>query len=536
MSTGISTATPPSDTGVPPPSLLARAVGAFSGPVGLAIKLVLLGAVNALALWAVGVLLADDRWTAAVVVAGATLLVDAVYLVPDRRLVPLKFVVPGTIFLVAFVVVPIVSNANIAFTNWSTGHNLSKDEAIAQIQETSLTPPADGTTYTATPARKDGELVLLLVDETTGQPYVGSEEGLEPLAADAVTVEVGAITAAEGYEVVTGQELATIDAELTALTIPTGEGSFVRAEGLSLAVELEPTLRYDAAADTFTNIETGAVYGDNGEGSYASAAGDELLPGWKTHVGFENFSTILTDPLVRDPFLRVFLWTFAYAFLSVLIQFAIGLFLAITLNKPDLKLQRIQRAFLVLPFAVPAFLAVLVWAGLLNDEFGVVNRTLGTEIPWLFDSTWAKVSCILVNVWIGFPYWFLVCTGALQAVPEELTEAAQVDGGGPLQVFRKVTLPLLLVATAPLLIASFAFNFNLFNNIYFLTQGGPYEVEQTIAGSTDILISYTYKVAFQAGSGAQYGLAAAISIFIFFIVAGISAISFWRTRTLEEIR
>jgi arabinogalactan oligomer/maltooligosaccharide transport system permease protein len=173
---------------------------------------------------------------------------------------------------------------------------------------------------------------------------------------------------------------------------------------------------------------------------------------------------------------------------------------------------------------------------LLNDEFGIVNQTLHTDIPWLFDPTWAKVSCILVNVWLGFPYWFLVCTGALLAVPDELTEAARVDGAGPFQVFRKVTLPLLLVATAPLLIASFAFNFNNFNNIYFLTGGGPYEVSQTVAGSTDILISYTYKIAFQGGSGAQYGLAAAVSIFIFFIVAGISALSFWRTRALEEIR
>jgi arabinogalactan oligomer / maltooligosaccharide transport system permease protein len=314
------------------------------------------------------------------------------------------------------------------------------------------------------------------------------------------------------------------------------EDSFVRPEGLSIAVELTPTLRYDAESDTFTSLETGAVFSDNGEGSYEAATGETLEPGWKTRVGFDNFSTILTDPLVRDPFVRVFVWTFAYALLSVLIQFAIGLGLAITLNKPDLKLQRIQRAFLVLPFAIPAFLAVLVWGGLLNDEFGIVNRALGTDVPWLTDSTWAKVSCILVNVWIGFPYWFLVCTGALQAVPEELTEAARVDGAGPLQVFRKVTLPLLLVATGPLLIASFAFNFNLFNNIYFLTGGGPYEIEQTVAGSTDILISYTYKIAFQAGGGAQYGLAAAVSIFIFFIVAGISAISFWKTKALEDIR
>jgi arabinogalactan oligomer/maltooligosaccharide transport system permease protein len=521
---------------VPRPSLLARAVGFFSGPVGFGIKMVLLAALNALTIWAVGVLLADGKWIAAVAVLAALALIDFVYLFPGRRLVPLKYLAPGTVFLVAFVVMPIVSNANIAFTNWSTGHNLTKDEAIVAIQEVSLVAPADGSTFTSTPATSDGELVLLLVDDATGETFVGTEDGLEPLPPESATVEVGTITAAEGFEVVQGADLAGIDTALNALVIPTDGDSFIKAEGLSIAIEVSPTLEYDAATDTFTDLETGTVYSDNGEGSYEAESGQVLEPGWRTHVGFKNFSTILTDPLVRDPFVRVFIWTFAYAALSVFIQFAIGLFVAIVLNKPDLKLKRIQRSLLVLPFAIPAFLSVLVWAGLLNDEFGVINQTLGTDIPWLFDPWWARVSCILVNVWIGWPYWFLVCTAALQAVPEELTEAARVDGAGSLQVFRKVTLPLLLVVTAPLLIASFAFNFNLFNNIYFLTGGGPYGVEQSVAGSTDILISYTYKLAFQAAGGGQYALAATVSIFIFFIVAGISAFSFWRTKGLETIK
>jgi arabinogalactan oligomer/maltooligosaccharide transport system permease protein len=524
------------ETVVPKPSLIARGIGFFSGTVGFVLKLVLLGALSAVAIWAVGVLLADGKWLAALAITAATLLIVAVYLIPDRRLVPLKYLVPGTIFLVAFVVIPILSNVNIAFTNWSTLHNLTKDEAIVAIEERSLVAPADAAAYTSTPAKSDGGLVLLLVDDVTGDLYVGSKDGLESLPSGAATVEGGAIVAAEGYEVIKGNELFTIDDELAALVIPTGGDSFVKPEGLSIANEVQPTLVYDPVNDTFTDVETGVVYSDNGEGLYEAPSGAELEPGWKTRVGFANFKTILTDPLVRDPFFRVFVWTFAFAFLSVLIQFAVGLFLAITLNKPGLKLRRIQRALIVLPFAIPAFLSVLVWQGLLNDEFGIVNQTLRTDIPWLFDPTWAKVSCVLVNVWAGFPYWFLVCTGALQAVPEELTEAARVDGAGGLQVFRKVTLPLLLVATAPLLIASFAFNFNNFNNIYFLTGGGPYEVSQTVAGSTDILITYTYKIAFQAGGGAQYGLAAAVSIFIFFIVAGISVISFWRTKALEEIR
>jgi arabinogalactan oligomer/maltooligosaccharide transport system permease protein len=524
------------DARVPRPSWIARAVGFFSGPVGLLIKLLLLGALNALVVWAIGVLVADDKLLAAVAVLAALVLIDVVYLVPDRRFLPLKYLVPGTVFLVAFVVIPIISNANIALTNWSTGHNLSKDEAIVAIQEVSLVAPADGATYTATPATKDGELVLLLVDDVTGDLYVGTEEGLEPLPAGTATVQVGAITAADGYEVIQGDALAGIDTELAELQIPAGEDTYVRAEGLSIATEVTPTLVYDPETDTFTNVETGVVYSDNGEGSYESPDGVALEPGWKTRVGLDNFKTVLTDPLYRDPFVSVFVWTFAYASISVFLMFVLGLFLAIVLNKPDLKLKRVQRALLVLPFAIPAFLVVLVWQGLLNDEFGVVNQTLGTSIPWLFDPTWAKVSCVLVNVWLGFPYWFLVCTAALQAVPEELSEAARVDGAGPIQVFRRVTLPLLLVVTAPLLIASFAFNFNVFNNIFFLTGGGPYEVDQTVAGSTDILISYTYKLAFSAGAGGQYAIAAAVSIFIFFIVAGISAISFWRTNALEGVR
>jgi len=142
---------------------------------------------------------------------------------------------------------------------------------------------------------------------------------------------------------------------------------------------------------------------------------------------------------------------------------------------------------------------------------------------------------ILVSVWLTVPYFFLVSLGALQSIPSELIEAAEVDGGGAWQVFRKITLPLLLVAVAPLMIASFAFNFNNFNNIYLLTGGGPALNDSPVAGATDILISYTYKIAFAAGKGQDYGLASAIAIFIFFTVGTISAISFSRTRALENL-
>jgi arabinogalactan oligomer/maltooligosaccharide transport system permease protein len=137
---------------------------------------------------------------------------------------------------------------------------------------------------------------------------------------------------------------------------------------------------------------------------------------------------------------------------------------------------------------------------------------------------------------LTFPYFFLVCLGALQSIPGDLVEAAKVDGAGGWAVFRRITLPLLLISTAPLLIASFAFNFNNFNNVFLLTGGGPSTNDQSVAGATDILISYTYKLAFSAGQGEQYSTAAAISIIIFLIVGTISGLLFWKTKALETLR
>jgi len=521
---------------VPPPSAIARLLPALSGTRGLVLKLVLLSIVNAIGLWALIALLGDSSWVAAVCVLAATLAIDAVYLLPIRSLIPLKFLVPGTVFLVGFQLIPIIYNSTVAFSNWSTGHNLTKEEAIRTIEETSLAQPADGAFYTMTPARQDGTLVLLLVEEGTGKAYAGTEDGLTELAATDVTVANGAISQAKGYDVLQGDKLVGIDQALAALIVPAGGDSFVRAEGLSTALELKPTLRYDEQKDTFTNIETGVVFSDNGKGSYATADGEEIDQGWRTNVGFANFDQIFTNPLVRDPFLSTFAWTFSYALLSVLFTFFAGLFVAIALNYEGLRFQRLQRSILILPYAIPAFLSLLVWRGLLNDDFGVVNNVLPVHVPWLFDPFWAKVSCLLVNFWLGIPYMFLVCTGALQSIPGELTEAARVDGASGLQVFRKITLPLLLVALAPLLIASFAFNFNNFNAIYFLTEGGPYGENQSVAGSTDLLVSYTFKVAFQTGRGGDYGLATALSIIIFLLIAAISAISFMRTKSLEAIQ
>ncbi|MDP1879171.1 MAG: ABC transporter permease subunit [Actinomycetota bacterium] len=573
-------------------------ISRFGGMPAMVLKLVFLGLVNALAILAFPTMISTQAWLILGIVIASTIALD--YLFLTKKFIPAKYVIIGAIFLTAFQIIPVIYNISIAFTNYSTGHIGTQPEAIEAIVRDSAAQTENSVTYDMIPATDSGgDLVLILTpqvfadeaavtdpattdpvetefggtdepvetefggegttdsaspvpsgdgdmnvatpaDDTSYPPtYIGTPGGIDEVEPSTVQRdEFGTVTGVEGYTNVPESDLASNDAALAGYDVPGPDGGLIQPQGLSTAVELEPTLVYDPVADTFTSLQTGTVYTDNGEGSYTDPNNpdDELLPGWRETVGFKNFFRIFSDPDISGPFFIVFVWTFVYAIVTVLLTFALGLGLAIVMNKPGMRGQRVYRSLLVIPYAVPAFLSILVWAALLNDDFGAINQVLGTSIPWLFDPTWAKVSCILVNLWLGLPYMFLISTGALQAIPSELQEAARVDGARNWQVFRLVNLPLLLVALTPLLIASFAFNFNNFNNIYLLTGGGPAMDGSNVAGATDILISYTYKVAFAAGKGNDYGLAAAVSIIIFMIVGTISAISFSRSKAIREER
>jgi arabinogalactan oligomer/maltooligosaccharide transport system permease protein len=212
----------------------------------------------------------------------------------------------------------------------------------------------------------------------------------------------------------------------------------------------------------------------------------------------------------------------------------LGLLCALALHSPRVRGKNLYRVLLILPYAMPSFAMLLVWRDMFNTDFGLINNLFGLGVDWFGQDWSARAAVILVQLWLGYPYMFLVATGALQAIPRELTEATSVDGASPWQSFRQVTLPLLLVALSPLLISSFAYNFNNFNAIYMTSEGGPFPPDNPTVGATDLLITYTYRLAFGA-QGAEYGFAAAISIFIFAIVAVISAVSFRRTRKQEEV-
>ncbi|MEY3185412.1 MAG: hypothetical protein RIR58_148, partial [Actinomycetota bacterium] len=310
---------------------------------------------------------------------------------------------------------------------------------------------------------------------------------------------------------------------------------FIVVENLNVGAVFRQSLEYLPEQDVFRSLITGDIYRDNNNGNYVNENNkdDFLEPGWRDPSWFTNYIRLFNDERVRDPLISVFIWTVVFATLTVITQFAFGLLLALALNKP-IRGRRFYRSILVLPYAMPSVMSILIWGGMFNTEFGAINEILGRDIAWFQDPTFARVAVILVNLWLGFPYFYLVSSGSLQAIPSELLEAAAIDGANPRQIFRKVTLPLLLQILSPLLIASFAFNFNNFNLIYLLTGGGPRnQLDGEIAGATDILISYTYQIAF--GNNLQdLGLASAISVLIFFLVASISLYGVRKSKVLES--
>ncbi|MCA9835514.1 MAG: ABC transporter permease subunit [Trueperaceae bacterium] len=258
-------------------------------------------------------------------------------------------------------------------------------------------------------------------------------------------------------------------------------------------------------------------------------------------VGFDNFRLIFNE--ASRALGPVFVWNIIFAFSTIFINTVIGVFIALLLNNPNLQFRNVYRTLLIVPWALPGIITIQVWRGFLNENFGAINRLLALlDLPtfdWLGSQAFAalapKSAILLVNLWLGLPFMMTAVLGALSAIPRELYEAARVDGATAWQGFWGVTAPLLRTALIPITLTGFAFNFNNFNLIYLLTQGGPACPGSTAtARCTDILISWAYNEAFQSQGGYAYGLGSAISIIIFIITLAISLINFRVTGALKE--
>ena len=526
---------------------------------------------DALAIAAIAGFVSNQAWVPAAMFVAVIIAVNWAYLHPRANASP--WLTPGLVMMAIFVVYPVIYTAYVSVTNWQTGNVLTRDQAIENLLDKEL-PREQGETGELAVYAQGGDLVFFVqgdtVDPFAGTPrLIGSTSPTQPI--DLGSSVAGPPDQLDGYERVSGLALTAFASQLEELELLLPDGRIASVATLqSFRVAGGPRFSYDETADVVTDAlhdlrcpaGEGTFYCNDVPGSLVSASAragrdttiscsadtcdnvplfaiDPSLPGWREVIGFDNYESLVQNERIRTPLLRVLVWNIAFALLSVLFTFGLGLALALALQDEGMRGRSIYRSIFILPYAIPAFLSVLVWRGLLNTDIGKINDLLETiglsRIDWLGDNGAAMVAVLVVNLWLGFPYMFLVCSGAVTSIPGELIEAAQVDGAGPWRRFRMITLPLLLVSTAPLLIGSFAFNFNNFVLIFLLTDGGPpltgYDVP---VGATDILISFTFNLAGSSGRGNQFGLATAIIVVIFLFLAVTSALSFRLTKQLEE--
>ena len=259
-------------------------------------------------------------------------------------------------------------------------------------------------------------------------------------------------------------------------------------------------------------------------------------------IGFQNFTNMWTLSTFRSAFTSVLGWTLIWALAASTLQIVLGILTAIVANQPFVKGKRIFGVIFLLPWAVPAFITILTFSNMFNDSVGAINAQViplfakifpfldGVLIPWKTDPTWTKIALIMMQGWLGFPYIYVLTLGILQSIPNDLYEAAYIDGANGWQKFRSITFPMIMAVAAPTLISQYTFNFNNFSIIYLFNDGGPGSVGGN-AGSTDILISWIYKLT--TNTSPQYSMAAAVTLIISVIVISISMIAFKKLHAFD---
>jgi ABC-type sugar transport system permease subunit len=253
-------------------------------------------------------------------------------------------------------------------------------------------------------------------------------------------------------------------------------------------------------------------------------------PIWNLFIGFKNFIDILSDFHIfsYQNFYYTLFITVIWTVTNVTLSVGIGLLLAMILNAPIVAGSRIYRTLLIFPWAVPNYITALIWKGMFQRQFGAINGLLALiglpAISWFDKPFTAFITNLMTNVWLGFPFMMVISLGALQSIPVELYEAADIDGARPWQKFRQITIPLLKPAMTPAIILSVVWTFNMFNIIYLVSGGAPY-------GATDILITSAYRWAFEKY---QYGYAAAYSTIIFIVLLGYSVLNIRMSKATES--
>ena len=256
-------------------------------------------------------------------------------------------------------------------------------------------------------------------------------------------------------------------------------------------------------------------------------------------VGLDNYARILNNDIVipNFDFLRILVFNLFWALSNVVIHVVLGVLIALVLNVEGLRFKRFYRAIYIIPVVIPPIIVATVWRNMFDPQYGAINQlingTIGVlfklppfQVDWLnqpdpivsvgpFILPLAYFALLAANVWLGWPLNSVVATGALQSVPKELYEAAAMDGAGPWEKFKTVTLPFLRPAMLPYAIYGFVITFNLFYLSYFMSGGGPF-------GQTELLVTTAFRL---VNEQKLYGVAAAFAVFQFFILLLITIVT-----------
>jgi maltose/maltodextrin transport system permease protein len=484
------------------------------------IKWSLLGLTFAAALYLVIALYAQNQIAFALLFL--VVLGSALFVFINPRTYAHRYIYPAMAGMVMFIIFPLFYTVGIGFTNYSA-NNLLDFERVQRVLQ-SQTYHMGGETYDLTVYKVPEGVELVLGGGVDGNVWTTGPIDLGEPSTHDLQPAVGAIDG----EVLALRDVIKLKQQIAAQILRLDDRMLSMSSLRSFAsISALYTLNDDG---TLKNNETQVDYRPNHDtGFYEDAAGKALTPGWTVTIGWGNYLKVLTDPTIREPFIQIFVWTIVFALLTVVFTLTVGLLLANLLQWDQIKGKAFYRMMLILPYAVPAFISILVFKGLFNQNFGEINLVLeklfGTRPDWFSDPTLARSMLLIVNTWLGYPYMMLLCMGLLQAIPRDLYEASAMDGATPLDNLFQITLPNLIKPLMPLLIASFAFNFNNFVLIALLTGGAPDIIGATTpAGTTDLLVSYTYRIAFQ-DSGQNFGLAAAIATAIFLLVGSLSLLN-----------
>ncbi len=465
-----------------------------------------------------------------------------VYIFARKRTYAHRYIYPGVAGMILFIIFPLIYTIGLAFTNYSGSNQLSFQRTQGVLLEQSF---QSGDSYKFDLRQHDDVYSLAL------------QQGDQWLVSQPISLSDGSVEQLEGHlDLMPTTELPGKKAPLKTviqnrnvlnqLEVKTPDGEALVMSGLRKFAQVQPLYSLDADGETLVNNQTEQVLKPNYEIGYYQPVdadgqfiGDYITPGFIVNIGFDNFTRIFSDPGIQGPFFKIFVWTVVFAAATVVLTLAMGVILAQIVSWEALKGRGMYRVLLILPYAVPAFISILIFKGLFNQSFGEINQLLqglfGLSPAWFTDPFLAKTMIIIVNTWLGYPYMMILAMGMLKAIPDDLYEASAMDGAGPIDNFMKITLPLLVKPMVPLLIASFAFNFNNFVLIQLLTNGAPDMIGTSVpAGHTDLLVSYTYRIAFEGAGGQDFGLAGAIATLIFLLVGGLSLLNMKFTKLETE--